>query len=99
MSSTERFYRFDELVSFDPSTGDRWLPPGIGASKDLLHPLLQWWVLLFGFSMLARYEPRRWRELLDVDGSRWAVAVEHALDVGIEALPRLLLSVLSLADT
>lgn len=94
-----RLSRFDELTTFDPSTGDRWLLPGIGESRDVLHPLLLWWLLLYGFSMFARYEPRRWRELLDVDASGWAVAVENALDAGIDALPGLLLSVLSLAST
>lgn len=94
----ERFQRIRELVGVDSSSGGGWLLPGVGEEKDLLPPFLLWWILLYGFSMLARYEPRRWRELLDVDASRWAVAVENALDVGIEALPGLLLDALSLAE-
>lgn len=98
LNPKERFHRIRELVAIDESTRGGWLVPGVGEAQELLSPLLLWWVLLFGFSMLARYEPRRWRALLDVDTSAWAVPVESALDIGIEVLPRLVLSALSLAN-
>jgi hypothetical protein len=97
VTALDRRRRFEELVTLDASTGDGWLVPGIGASKDLLDPLLLWWLLLYGFSILARYEPGHWRQLLDVDTSPWAVAIEAALDVATDTLPDLILHALDRA--
>lgn len=55
-----------------------------------LHPLLAWWAVLFGLSMLARYEPARWTEDLDVDKSALAVPLETVLDAALEACPELI---------
>jgi hypothetical protein len=54
---------------------DRALRPGIGASRDAPpSPLMTWWLLLYSFSTLARYEPRRWVAMLDLDKSNAAAA-------------------------
>ncbi len=31
---------------------------------------MTWWLLLYSFSILARYEPRRWVKLLDRDSPK-----------------------------
>lgn len=61
---------------------------------DALSPLMAWWSLLYGLSMLARYYPATWTQALDLDESRWAVALEYALDEALEAVPRLVLGAL-----
>jgi hypothetical protein len=50
--------------------------PEVGPSKDHLSPLMLWWVLLFGLSMLARYVPGAWSEALAVNESSLAVPLE-----------------------
>ncbi len=89
-TATDRWRRIEELTSAD-GAGARWLIPGIGESPDLLDPFLLWWLLLYGFSILARYEPAHWVRLLDVDASSWAVGIESALDVAVEVVPELVL--------
>lgn len=64
--------------------------PTIDATNRPLHPLITWWALLFGLSILARYEPERWGRAIDINTSLEAVAVEHLLDTALDALPELL---------
>ena len=40
-------------------SGEHWLIPRVGDGQDYLPAVLLWWVLLFGLSLLARYEPCR----------------------------------------
>jgi len=68
------------------------LPQGLGASQRAValprvagndtvqHPLVTWFVVLFAFSMLARYHADAWRRLLDVDRSRDALLLEEVVD-------------------
>jgi hypothetical protein len=77
-------YRFD---------GERWLWPsttgdGINAPV-LLSPLMTWWALLLGLSIIARYEPANWGRLLEVGSCGWAVAIEHTLGRAINVIPHL----------
>jgi len=51
-------------------------------------------VLLFGFSILARYEPTAWGAALDPDKSDLCVLIEDALEVGLVAVPHLVLEAL-----
>lgn len=44
---------------------------------------------LYSFSMLARYQPRKWSEALDVDKSKSAAALEYAMDIALEVVPHL----------
>ncbi|HXW59235.1 MAG TPA: hypothetical protein VEJ23_07125, partial [Solirubrobacteraceae bacterium] len=71
----------------------RLLLPSIGG--DALSPLMLWWVLLFGLSSIARYDPELWIDALDVNRSKIAVPIEAALDVAIGALPELILAALT----
>lgn len=74
---------------------DRFIRPQIDdAGSPLPSPLMTWWALLYSFSMLARYEPRKWVTLLDVDESPYAVALEFALHEAEEAIPQLVLGAL-----
>jgi hypothetical protein len=67
-------------------TNEHWLIPRVGESEDFLPPLLLWWVLLFGLSLLARYEPATWRASLDVE-QPLAVPLEDLLDEALVAVP------------
>jgi hypothetical protein len=52
---------------------DRFLRPAIDADSNAVpSPLMTSWLLLYSFSILARYEPRRWMALLDLDESKAA---------------------------
>src|SRR5664279_2702338 len=53
----------------------RWLRPSVGGVA--LSSLLTWWTLLFGLSMLARYEPAGWMRALDYDSSELAAPLDR----------------------
>jgi hypothetical protein len=76
------FYRFNE---------DRHLRPAFEPGKAPPTPLMSWWLLLYSFSMLARYQPRQWTDALDIDKSPDAAALEYALDIALEMIPHLVL--------
>lgn len=48
-------YRYRSQRYFWPSISGN-VPPS---------PLMMWWMLLYSFSILARYEPRQWIKMLD----------------------------------
>jgi hypothetical protein len=75
--------------------GEHWLVPLVGGADDDLPPLLLWWILLFGLSLLARYEPADWRKALDPDASEEAVFLESLLEDALVELPRLLTDALT----
>jgi hypothetical protein len=70
---------------------ERWLRPTVGAAGDFLSPLMAWWALLFGLSMLSRYHPVRWARALDIDASPVAADLEYALRAAMTSIPRLVL--------
>jgi hypothetical protein len=69
---------------------EHWLLPTVGGCEDELQPILLWWVLLFGFSLLARYEPVSWQAALDPDRSSIAFPLERLLDEALDVMPELL---------
>lgn len=73
---------------------EHWLRPGVGSNRDLLSPLMAWWALLFGVSILARYHPGEWVRALDPDKSKLAAPIGEALDEALTAVPHLLLEAL-----
>jgi hypothetical protein len=73
---------------------ERWLWPVVNEAQDRPSPLMTWWALLYGLSMLARYHPAPWTEALGPDDSRDAVPLEAALDEALDAVPYLLLEAL-----
>jgi hypothetical protein len=74
--------------------GTRLLLPRVGG-KDPLSPLMLWWLLLFGLSSIARYDPELWIAALDANNSRLAVPIEAALGAALDALPELVLDALA----
>lgn len=69
---------------------ERWLIPVVGDGSDRLPPVLLWWILLFGLSLLARYEPAAWRAALDLDKSPVADPLKQLLDDALVIVPALL---------
>jgi hypothetical protein len=67
--------------------GRRLLLPSVAG--DALSPLTLWWVLWFGLSSIARYDPELWIKELDVNRSKLAVPIEAALDTAMAALSEL----------
>ena len=49
------------------SIGTLTFLPGFNGDESTIHPLLSWFLVLYGFSMLARYHGREWRARLDLD--------------------------------
>ena len=95
-SATARWrYLQDHIVTSVPGSHDVfYLPPGLGADNQVLHPLVIWWSLLFGLSVLARYHPDAWIPMLDVNTSEEATVLESILDDGLTTIPQLLLQAL-----
>lgn len=83
------------LQRIAPQTEDfsaRWLRPGV--SGVALSPLMTWWALLFGLSMVARYEPAGWVSALRYDESPLAAPLERLLEIGLDRIPELVLEAL-----
>jgi len=68
--------------------------PAVGSSSPPAHPLLLWYGILYGLSMLSRYEPKVWAHLISIDTSADASPIEGALDEAMRALPQVLLQTL-----
>ncbi|MEU0242852.1 hypothetical protein ABZ192_00745 [Streptomyces sp. NPDC006235] len=82
---------FDTRAPAYRFTEDRYLRPAFEPTKAPPTPLMTWWLLLYSFSMLARYQPRKWSEALGIDKSPSAAALEYALDIALEIIPHLVL--------
>lgn len=52
--------------------------PAVGGCTTPLHPLVNWYLVLYAFSMLARYHGDLWRQRLDLDMDQEAV---HLIDL------------------
>jgi len=63
-----------------------WALPALGGG-DSPSPLMLWWALLYGLSILARYEPAVWTSALDLEQSPLAVGLEQVLRVAEERIP------------
>jgi len=84
---------FDTIAPQHRYRHERFLRPSIEGSPPP-SPLMTWWLLLYTFSMLARYQPRKWVSSLDMDRSNVAAVINHALDQAIETVPHLVLEAL-----
>ncbi len=78
----------DEVL-LEGGDDDRWLLPGLAAGQAPQPQLVLWWILLFGLSLVARYEPDAWAKSLHVERSGLAVPLEAMLDGAQEAVPQL----------
>jgi len=72
----------------------RYLVPRLPQQSKMLSPFQLWWVLLYGFSIYARYEPELWVRTLDVDQSSAAVGIEHIMTSALTWIPRLVYEML-----
>lgn len=91
MQSTAIEDFFDAKAPAHRYRGDRYLRPSLEATATPPSPLMSWWLLLYSFSMLARYQPRKWAEVLDVDRSPNAAVLEFALETALTVIPHLVL--------
>ena len=51
--------------------------PTLDGTVRAAHPFILWWAVLYLLSMLARYQPREWTQLIDVSHAPEAVAIEY----------------------
>lgn len=72
--------------------GDRWWRPRVGGAA--MNDLMMWWALLFGLSMLARYEPAGWNGMLDLDDNPLSSHLVRLMDAAVDVVPELVLQVL-----
>ncbi len=94
-SQLHRVRRVDDIAPTYVPEDRRYLLPSLGGSPAPLPTLMSWWLLLFGLSTQARYEPAEWAAVMDVDTSEWAAPLEHALDTALVVLPQLVVEGLS----
>jgi hypothetical protein len=78
-----------DAAGFEPFA----LMPSLGGGH--LSLLARWWLVLYGMSMVARYEPGRWMDALDLGGATTAAAIEELLNVALDEIPNVLWKELS----
>lgn len=64
--------------------------PTLGRASTTVHPLMAWWMVLFSLSMLTRYQPDVWTQMIDVNRSPQATAIEYVLETAVSAVPDLI---------
>jgi hypothetical protein len=84
--------RLEAVAPGQRSLEPRWLRPAVGGVA--LSPLMTWWMLLFGLSMLARYDPDVWVSALQYDSSSMAASLDQLLDLACDRAPELVLDAL-----
>jgi hypothetical protein len=76
-------------------SNERWLFPAAENGTAPFTPLTAWWVLLFGLSIVARYDPGPWSRALNLDDSLgYAVPLRLVLDEALSRLPWVVLAAL-----
>ena len=86
---------FDRMAPEYRYHNSRYLRPSIEGNGQLPPtPLMTWWLLLYSFSMLARYFPRKWVAMLDLDSSPYAVSLQYACEAALTVIPHLVLEAL-----
>lgn len=98
--------RWHELVDVWTWAGPNHIPdrgvalPSVAANEEAQHPFVTWYLVLFAFSILARYHSARWRHVLDVEKNREAVLLERLIDHdSAEAISLLQSSILGFAES
>lgn len=74
-----------------PYKGRLYFFPVVTPCQRSIHPLMIWWATLHALSMLARYQPAEWASHINIDASRYAVAIERLLKDAIRSLPELIM--------
>lgn len=97
--SQEEFDKFfDVFAPVHRYAKARYALPKLSGEKPPT-PLMQWWLMLYTFSNIARYHPAEWARDLDLDKSRYAAALNKAMDDALTALPHLVLNALDAHPT
>ena len=95
LTDEERDTFFDGIAPEYRHRTDRYLRPSVEDSgKTPPSPLMTWWLLLYSFSMLARYQPRKWVDLLNYGKSPHATHLQFAMDSALTVIPHLVLGAL-----
>jgi YaaC-like protein len=76
-----------------PREVSTWTIPVVGENSEPMQPLIGWWTVLYALSMLARYKPKNWTTMLDIDVSSDAPAIEYLLDEAHQACINLIMYV------
>lgn len=86
---------FDAIAPEYIYRDDRYLRPRLqDGERPMPSFLMTWWIILYTLSMLARYQPRKWMNLLDLNNSRNAVALQYLLQLAQTRIPHLVLEAL-----
>lgn len=81
---------FDQIAPEYRYQKQRYLRPSLEANRTPPPtPLMTWWLLLYSFSMLARYFPEQWAAMLDLDESQYAVSLQYACEAALTVIPHL----------
>lgn len=86
--------QLDVVYSDDWGKAKGIVLPSVGGNTAAQEPLITWWLVLYALSMLARYHPREWTAMIDVDRSPLAVPLEQLLAKTTSELLRLVVHVL-----
>lgn len=70
--------------------GSKLAYPTLEGASTTVHPLMAWWMVLFSLSMLTRYQPDVWTQMIDVNRSPQATAIEYVLETALSAVPDLI---------
>lgn len=70
---------FDDWTTagFGGRQDNAFVLPSVGGNDQPQHPLMTWYLVMYSFSMLARYYGAAWRRLLDKDESIQAALLEN----------------------
>jgi len=80
----------DEIQHFGYSDTHGLVFPSVGGNHESHDLLTAWWLVLYCLSMLSRYYPKEWTELLDVDTSPLAVPLEQLITAARSDIPDLI---------
>jgi hypothetical protein len=86
-----RLNTLDRIVPTGPD-GERWFRRLVEGAA--MSDLMMWWAILFGLSMLARYEPAGWNATLDLDEGELSSHVMRLMDAAVDTVAWLVLQVL-----
>ena len=95
MNEFARELRIRQMTIAHRPEDDMWIVPVVAGQTRPLHPLIAWWAVTFALSMMARYQPDGWVNVLDVDDSIDATVLETLLDRALDTVPQLIHSVLT----
>jgi hypothetical protein len=93
----EALFSYDGRSPVRPYLSGTVLMPAVNQEQNskALEPILAWWVLLYSLSMITRYQPVVWTEMIDVNRSALAVPIETALSKALDSVPSLIYATLT----